>query len=329
MIITRTPLRVSFCGGGSDIPSFYEKHGGCVISTTIDKYVYLAVQDSFPGEYILKYSSIERTGDIESITHPIFRECLRTYVSDPVEVTSMADVPAGTGLGSSSSFTVGLINAICAHVGKGTDKEYLASGACDLEIGRLGEPIGKQDQYAAAYGGLNYYRFNRDGTVDVEPLDMHPDDIRSIESSVMMFYTGMTRKASAILAEQSSNISRGAAEERQIKLCKLTDSLRENLEAGNLDSLGKVLDESWRIKRTLASGISRPEIDDAYERAMDLGAVGGKLLGAGGGGFLMMVVPEDAREDVRKGLEPMKHMPISFDKAGSIQIYNNTKLSMV
>lgn len=324
MIVTRTPLRISFCGGGSDIPLFYEKHGGCVISTTINKYVYLAIHNSFyPDDYILKYSKSERVKDVSEIEHPIFRECIRQYVDRPVEITSMADVPAGTGMGSSSSFTVGLIHALRLHMGLDVTKEYLASGACDVEITRLGEPIGKQDQYAAAYGGLNYYRFNKDGTVNVEPLRITDEEKGVIESSMMVFYTGMTRSASKILSEQRSNISKGSAEENQLQLCKLTDRLRSELESGKTDSLGKILDSSWKLKKKLAKGITNPEIDLAYETAMDNGALGGKLLGAGGGGFLMMIVPPENQSDVERGMQEYKRMPVSFDTIGSTQIYND------
>ena len=323
MILTRTPLRVSFCGGGSDIPSFYEKHGGCVVSTTIDKYVYLAVHKSFyPNEYILKYSSMERVSDINAIKHPIFRECLRDYETGYVEITSMADVPAGTGLGSSSSFTVGLINTLRAYNGLSSDKEFLASAACDMEMVRLGEPIGKQDQYAAAYGGLNYYRFNRDGTVDAEPIHLTAEETSELESSLMMFYTGITRKASNILAEQSSNISRGSAEENQLRICEIAEKLRADLENGDLESLGRRLDESWKIKKTLASGITSEAIDAAYETAMEHGACGGKLLGAGGGGFLLMYVPRENQAEVAASLGEYKQMPIALDTLGSTLIYS-------
>lgn len=324
MIVTRTPLRVSFCGGGSDIPSFYKKHGGCVISTAIDKYVYIAVQKSFyQDKYIMKYSDIERVGSPSEIEHPIFRECLKEYDTGPVEITSMADVPAGTGLGSSSSFTVGLVNAVRSYYNLSSDKELLASEACRLEIEKLGEPIGKQDQYAASYGGLNYYRFNRDGSVDVEPMCISDDDKKTIESNLMMFYTGITHRASTILSEQKKNISSGDAEEKQLKMCGITNRLRKELENGKTDSLGKRLDESWKLKRTLASKISSDDIDSLYETALDCGAIGGKLLGAGGGGFLLLYVPYDHQESVKLGLKKCTYMPFRFDDIGSVEVYND------
>lgn len=328
MIITKTPLRVSFCGGGSDIPSFYTKHGGCVISTAIDKYVYLAVHKSFyPDKYLMKYSEIERVRTPSEITHPIFRECLLEYDTGPVEITSMADVPAGTGLGSSSSFTVGLIHAIRAFRGLESDKELLASEACHLEIERLGEPIGKQDQYAAAYGGLRFYRFEKDGRVTVEAVSVDEDTMRTMESRLMMFYTGITRKASSILSEQKKNISSGMAEERQLDMCKIAEKLKSELEDGDVDALGRRLDESWRLKKTLASGISSGIIDECYETAMENGALGGKLLGAGGGGFILLYAPEEIQDDVRKAMPAQcEEMPFRFDFEGSVQLYNDRML---
>ncbi len=325
MIVTRTPLRVSFCGGGSDIPSFYTKHGGCVVSTAIDKYVYLAIHKSFyPDKYILKYSDIERVESPDMINHPIFRECIKDYGLGPVEITSMADVPAGTGLGSSSSFSVGLLHAIRAFVGMESDKELLASEACRLEIEKLGEPIGKQDQYAAAYGGLRYYRFEKDGRVTVEPVNVTKDGLRELESSLMMFYTGKTRKASSILTEQSKNITSGSAEEYQLKLCRMTDDLKKSLEDGDFNRFGKILDESWEIKKKLASGISSAFIDQCFETAKENGATGGKLLGAGGGGFILLYVPDDARAQVRDVMSAKcKEMEFGFDREGSVQIYND------
>ena len=328
MIISKTPLRVSFCGGGSDIPSFYSRHGGCVLSTAIDKYVYLAIHKSFyPDKYILKYSDIERVDSPESMKHPIFRQCLMDYTTGPVEITSMADVPAGTGLGSSSSFSVGLINALRAYQGLECDKELLASEACKLEIEKLGEPIGKQDQYAAAYGGLRFYKFNKDGSVDVETVGMSSDDMKTMESRLMMFYTGITRKASSILSEQKKNVASGSAEEHQLRLCRMAETLKNNLENNDIDALGKTLDESWRIKKTLASGISSDTIDECYESALENGALGGKLLGAGGGGFILLYAPEDRQEDIRRNMpRRFTEMPFEFDHNGTVLLYNDRML---
>ena len=323
MIVTRTPLRVSFCGGGSDLPAFYEEHSGCVISTTINKYVYLAIHDSFdPTEYILKYSHAERVKDIGKIEHPIFRECLKEYDMPPVEITSMADVPAGTGMGSSSTFTVGLLNLLRTYKGMKSTKEDLADLACRMEIEKLGEPIGKQDQYAASYGGLNYYRFNKDGTVDTEPLSISEEQKRKLESDLLILYTGKTRKASDILVEQGSSSNIEKNEGAQKRMCSLTDDLRRKLESGDLEFLGKALDEGWKIKKGLAKGISSDLLDGYYEKAMDNGALGGKLLGAGGGGFLLFYAPKELHGTIAKALE-LKPMPVSFDSVGTTVIYND------
>ena len=324
MILTRTPLRISLCGGGSDLPVFYKRHSGCVISTTIDKYVYLAMHDSFnPIEYILKYSIAERVSQAKDIKHPIFRECLTSYDTVPVEITSMADVPAGTGLGSSSSFTVGLLNLLRTYKNLECNKDILARSACEIEIEKLGEPIGKQDQYAAAFGGFNYYRFNRDGSVDVEPIRMRDEDKRTLESEFIVLYTGKTRKASDILSEQGNNVLKGSNEDNQRSMCALTDRMRKEMECGNIDFVGKALDEGWKLKKSLAKGISSEELDEYYERAIRNGATGGKLLGAGGGGFLLFHAPLKNHDSIIKALPELKHMPISFDEVGTAVIYND------
>ncbi len=325
MILTRTPLRVSFCGGGSDLPSFYSKNGGCVVSTAIDKYVYLAVHKSFyPDTYILKYSDMERVSSLDDMRHPIFRECLRECPdTGALEITSMADVPAGTGMGSSSSFTVGLINALRAYQGLDSTPELLASEACRMEIDVLNESIGKQDQYAAAYGGMNFIRFNKDGHVDVEPLSVDKDVLDTLESNLLMMYVGGTRSASAILSNQSKNIASGSAEERQMRLCRMAERLRDDLENGDADALGRNLDEGWRIKKTLANGISSGDIDGYYEAAMENGAIGGKLLGAGGGGFLLMYVPKENRQAVIDAMSPCREMPFRLNPRGSEVVFND------
>jgi D-glycero-alpha-D-manno-heptose-7-phosphate kinase len=323
MIMTRTPLRISFCGGGSDIPAYYEAHSGCVISTSIDKYVYLAVQNSFYPEYVLKYSKAERSGRIEDIGHPILRECLKEYADHPVEVTSMADVPAGTGLGSSSSFTVGLVHSLRLMSERQVSKEVLADAACDIEINRLGEPIGKQDQYAAAYGGLNYYRFNRNGSVDVEPIRISSPEKEKLESNLLLMFTGKTRSASEILEKQRANFL-AEKTENQSKLCLLTERLRHEMENNNVDFMGKALDEGWKLKKGLVKGVSSDEIDSLYEKAIDRGALGGKILGAGGGGFLLFYADRSVHGDIIRSLPGLKHMPIRFDRTGSVQIYKDT-----
>ncbi len=325
MIITRTPLRISFCGGGSDLPDFYRKHGGCVISTTINKHIYVTAQNSFdPGTVLLKYTSIEKVEEVKRISHPIFRECLRDYNLDSIELTSIADVPAGTGLGSSSAFTVGLINVLNGFKGKKQDNEFLARSACDMEIGRLREPIGKQDQYAAAYGGLNFIRFNEDDSVDIEPIKISKDDKQYIQNNLLMMYTGKIRNASDILSTQRANmLNDSSSENNLIELCKICDKLREDLESGDLDSLGVALDSGWKLKKTLSSKISSRDIDDNYRIAIENGAAGGKLLGAGGGGFLLLYADEKYHDGIKNALPNMRNVDIDFEDSGSEIIYDD------
>lgn len=325
MIITRTPFRVSFAGGGSDIPSFYTKHGGCVLSTTINKYMYISVHPSFEKmDTVLKYSQTEIVSDVDKIEHKYFKEVLSMLRINGVEIVSTADVPAGTGLGSSSSFTVGVLHSLYSYKGKFVSKEKLAAKACEIEIDRLKNPIGKQDQYAAAYGGLNFYEFNKDGSVFVEPIIMRNGLYEQLENNLMMFYTGQLHSASAILKEQSSNISSGDKEKNQLQLCELARELREELQQNNIDAMGEILHEGWKLKRTLAAGISNPVIDEYYDIAMKNGAIGGKLLGAGGGGFLLFYVPQNRQAEVRSALK-LTQMPMSFDRQGSSVIYVGRK----
>lgn len=325
MIITRTPFRMSFAGGGSDIASFYEKHGGCVLSTTINKYMYISVHPSFElKDTVLKYSQTEVVDDISKIDHKYFKEVLNMLRISGVEISSTADVPAGTGLGSSSSFTVGLLHALYSYKGKFVSKEKLAAKACEIEIDRLKNPIGKQDQYAAAYGGLSFYQFNKDGSVFVEPVIMRNELYSQLERNLMMFYTGELHSASAILKEQSVNITSGDKEANQLKMCDLARELRDELQHNNIDAMGEILNEGWNLKRTLASGISNPEIDEYYDIAIKHGAIGGKLLGAGGGGFLLFYVPENRQQEVRMAVG-LQQMPFSFDYQGSAVIYVGLK----
>lgn len=325
MIITRTPFRVSFAGGGSDIASFYEKHGGCVLSTSINKYMYISVHPSFElQDTVLKYSETEIVKDVSEIQHKYFRSVLDMLRINGVEIVSTADIPAGTGLGSSSSFTVGLLHSLYSYKGKFVSKEKLAAKACEIEIDILKNPIGKQDQYAAAYGGLNFYSFNKDGSVFVEPIIMKPEMFRRLENNLMMFYTGKVHSASAILAEQSRNVTEGDKEQNQLKMCGLARELREELQHNNVDAMGEILHEGWKLKRTLAAGISNPFVDEMYDLAIRKGAVGGKLLGAGGGGFLLFYVPEKRQQEVRTALNQTQ-MPMSFDRQGSSVIYVGSK----
>lgn len=325
MIITRTPFRISFCGGGSDLPSFYKKHGGCTLSTTINKYMYISVHPSFNyNTTVLKYSQTETVTNPADIKHKYFKAILQKMDVRGVEISSMADVPAGTGLGSSSSFTVGLLHNLYSYKSKFVSKERLAAEACNTEIVELGQPIGKQDQYAAAYGGLNLYTFNKDGSVFVDPLILPADIYTALEDNLLMFYTGDVRSASDILKEQTQSVTQGQREQNQLEMCQLTRDLVMQLQNGNIDSLGEILDQGWQLKKTLSTGISNPRIDELYGTALRNGAIGGKLLGAGGGGFLLFYVRKEKQAALREALQ-LQELAFSFDRQGSTVIYVGNK----
>ncbi len=325
MIITRTPFRISLCGGGSDIKSFYEKHGGCVLSTTINKYMYITSHPSFDKKTtVLKYSKTETVKNINEIEHNIFRECLKKEKLEGLEITSIADVPQGTGLGSSSSFTVGLLKNLKCHKREYISKEDVAAYACDIENNVVHTTNGKQDQYAAAFGGLNFYQFNKDGTVDVEPVLMGHEAYKQLEKNLIMIYVGGEHKASEILEEQSKNIISAKDKELgQKKIMEMTYDLKRELEHDNIDYVGKILDENWRIKKTLASGISNPQFDEWYDRGIKAGATGGKLLGAGGSGFFLFYVPEKNQEEFRNQMSDLPEMEFKFDHQGTTVIFVN------
>ena len=322
MIITRAPFRVSFCGGGSDLPSFYEKYGGCVLSTTIRKYMYLTIHNYFYKDRIsLKYSKAENVSSYDEIKHLYFRQCLTDFNISGVEITSMADIPAGTGLGSSSSFTVALLHLLYTYKGEYVSKYKLAKEACEVEIDKLKEPIGKQDQYAAAFGGLKFYEFQTSGFVDVQPIVMKPESYRKLENNILMFYIGGTHSASEILLEQGKNISSSFGKvdkiEAQKQMCEITWELKERLQENDIDSMGELLHKNWILKKSLASGISNPLIDDVYSRAMNAGATGGKLLGAGGAGFMIFYVLEDKHASVRDALADLREIDFEMDNSGA------------
>lgn len=322
MIITRAPFRVSFCGGGSDLPSFYEKYGGCVLSTSIRKYMYLTLHKYFyPDQILLKYSQNESVNNFSEINHKIFRQVLTDFNIKGVEITSMADIPAGTGLGSSSAFTVALIQLLYTYKGEYISKYKLAKEACDVEIKKLGNPIGKQDQFAAAYGGLKFYEFLPNGFVNVEPIIMKSDSYAAIENRLMMFYLGGTHSASAILQKQSMNVKNKDKVQIQMKMCELAKTLKEELQKNNVDAMGELLHENWMRKKSLVSDISNLQIDDVYGRARKAGALGGKLLGAGGNGFMLFYVQEEKKAAVRKALGELKETDFEMDNAGASIIY--------
>ena len=325
MIITKTPFRISFCGGGSDIADFYRVHGGCVLSTTIDRYMYLSIHPDFdPDRTSLKYSQNEIVSDLKNISHSIFHCVLNEKNIHGVEISSTADVPSGTGLGSSSAFTVGLLHALYCYQGKYVAKGKLAEEACEVEIEKLGAPIGKQDQYAAAFGGLNFICFHKDDSVSVEPVITKGETLKRLQENLVMFYTGMTHDANQILSEQKRTVSEKAKMQNLLKMCALAESMKYSLENNSLDDFGAILDEGWQKKRELAGGISNSKIDGWYDTAMKYGAVGGKLLGAGGGGFLLFYCPREKQLLLEKKLG-LRRFSFRFEHDGSSVVYIGDK----
>lgn len=325
MIITKTPFRVSFCGGGSDMANFYEKYGGCVLSTSINKYCYISIHPYFnENQTVLKYSENELVESPDQIKHRIFRQVLTDMGIHGVEISSTADIPGGTGLGSSSTFTVGLLNTLNCYKGKFVSKDKLAKLACEVEIERLGNPIGKQDQYGAALGGLNFIKFNQDGSVSHEPILMEGKTYKELQKNLLMFYTGTTRSANTILAEQTRNITSEDKARNLLKMCGLAKDMKVALENNDISSFGKILDEGWQLKKELASGIANPAIDEAYEIAMKNGALGGKLLGAGGGGFLLFYCDEEKQDQLKKAIG-LRELDFSFERDGTSIVYIGDK----
>ncbi len=329
MIILRTPFRISFAGGGSDLPSFYKRETGAVLSTSIDKYMYIAIHPYFEKKKIqLKYSKTEQVDDIDAIQHPIFREVLRMYNLTGVDLNSIADIPSGTGLGSSSSFTVGLLNAVRAFLGKATSGEELGALACDVEINRVGSPIGKQDQYAAACGGLNFITFCGDDSVNVEKVIMQPEKKKELEDNLLMVFVGGEHSANAILKSQQAAISDRKKFDTQCHMVELAHGLRESLEHNNLDDFGRILHEGWMLKKSLTSGISNGIVDEMYDKGIEAGALGGKLLGAGGAGFILFYCPKERQAEFRERMGGVHELSFRFDNYGSKIIYVGDKASI-
>jgi D-glycero-alpha-D-manno-heptose-7-phosphate kinase len=319
MIVSKTPLRMSFVGGGSDLPAFYREEGGAVLSTSIDKYMYIAVNRKFDGRIRVSYTRTEEVDSPAQVEHPLVREALGlTGVEGGIEIASMADIPSrGSGLGSSSSYTVGLLNALYAYRNCFASKSMLAQQACEIEIDRCGEPIGKQDQYAAAFGGLNLIRFQPDESVSVDPVICRPDLLATLEASMLVFFTGRTRSASAVLAEQSKAMQ-GEERRRLVRrMVQLAFDLKAELESGSLDAFGSILSENWRLKSQLSSGITDSQIDDWYLSGMSHGALGGKLLGAGNGGFLMFFAPPERHAGIVSALSGLDPVRFRFDRTGA------------
>ena len=323
MIISKTPFRVSFVGGGSDLRSFYKHTQGGVISTSINKYIYLSVHKYFyPDKLLLKYSKTEYVNNIDQIEHNIIREVFRYFNIKNVDFNSTADIPSGTGMGSSSAFTVGLINLCCSHIGKILPNYEVAKLACEIEIEILKEPIGKQDQYGCALGGLKYIRFNPDESVEINPILLSNNKLLDLQNNLLLFYTNFTRSASSILSEQNKKTERDKSVKDNLKsMADMAFQLFLELNNGNVDSVGAFLNEAWQRKKKITTLISNPEMDHIYDKAIKNGALGGKLLGAGGGGFFLFYVPSQNQEKLRKSLKSYVELPFNFDFEGTKIIY--------
>jgi D-glycero-alpha-D-manno-heptose-7-phosphate kinase len=324
MIISRTPLRVSFIGGGSDLPAFYRREAGTVVGTAIDKYIYITVNKKFDHWIRASYSVTEMVESVGEVKHELIRESLRLLALDGgIEITSISDIPSqGTGLGSSSTYTVGLLNALHAYRGEYADEHRLAGEACQIELDRCSKPIGKQDQYIAAFGGLKCIQFNPDETVYVDPIICRFETKRRLEESLLLLYTGKTRSADTILREQARRTASddGTAACAR-KLSELARDLRRALCENRSDIVGELMHNAWETKKQMAPGISSEQIDLWYDRARAQGAIGGKILGAGGGGFLLLYAPLIHQERIIRALPELRRVPFRFEPQGSKIIY--------
>ena len=320
MIISKTPLRISFAGGGSDLPDYYRKHGGAVVSTSINKYIYVTVNKRFDDSIRVSYSKTEIVNNIDELNHEIVRETMKLVgLKKGLEITTISDIPSGTGVGSSSALTVGLLNALYAFKNEHKSAEELARLACKIEIDILKSPIGKQDQYIAAYGGINFIQFNKDDTVFTKPIILRAETKRLLEKRLMMFYTGVTRSANSILKEQRKNIGN-----KSYVLTSLKDmaySIKDSLCKNRIDALGKILHDGWILKKQLATNISNNFIDNYYKKAIKTGAVGGKITGAGGGGFILLYCHEKNRQKVINTLSKLRFISFKLEPQGSRIIY--------
>ena len=328
MIITQTPLRVSLAGGGTDLREFYDIEDGRTISLAIDKYVFVIVSERFDSKIYVNYTKKEIVDVVDEVQHDLVREAMRvTGLSNGVEVTMLADIPSeGSGLGSSSSLTVGLLNAFHMFEGRQVTAEQLAREACEIEIDICGKPIGKQDHYIAAYGGVHEFQYRGDGTVGVNRVTMSPADLRRLGAELMLFYTDVTRKSSEILTEQRKHTASNVEHLRQIK--NGVPQVLNAIQSGRLDLIGDVLHQSWTVKKRLADNISNSQIDQMYDLALSAGATGGKIAGAGGGGFLLLYVPRHRQDAVRNAMQGYREFPWLVEQDGSKTIFNLRRYSI-
>jgi D-glycero-alpha-D-manno-heptose-7-phosphate kinase len=322
MIITQTPLRIGLLGGGTDLPDYYRENGGRVLNCAIDKYIYVIVKQRFDNDIYVNYSKKEIVSKVEDLEHELVREAmLMTGVTSGVEITTLADIPsAGSGLGSSSTVTVGLLNALYAYRGRQVSARELAERACEIEIERCGKPIGKQDQYIAALGGIRDLSFGPGEEVSADEVALDPAVRRALQRQIMLFYTGVTRNANTILAEQNAKVT--STRPHLDRLCRLADLAVEQLRDGNVDGIGPAVRESWEAKRELAGGVSNQQIETAVSLALDAGATGAKISGAGGGGFMLVLCPVEHQRQVRLALDHMTEMPVKLDHLGTRVVLN-------
>jgi len=322
MIISQTPLRISFAGGGTDLPSFYQQEEGWIISSAIDKYIFVIIKERFDDKIYINYSKKEIVDSVDEIEHDLVREAmLKTGVEKGIEITTLADIPStGSGLGSSSSVTVGLLNALYAYRGELVTAERLARETCDIEINTLEKPIGKQDQYIAAYGGVRFFRFKSNEDVVVEQINLDNSRKRTFGSNLLLFFTGKTRSAAKILDEQKENTAYKMESLRRMK--HHAAEIRNCIHSNQFSHVGKIMAESWEDKKRLASQISNGDIDEMYNRAIQAGAIGGKISGAGGGGFLLLYCLRENQNKVREALKEFREFPFFLEKYGSKIIFN-------
>lgn len=319
MIVNRTPLRMSFVGGGSDLPSYYRQKRGAVLSTSVDKYMYVTVNKKFDSDIRLSYSVTENESSVQQIKHPIVRNTLNFLgIEGGIEITSISDIPSrGSGLGSSSSYTVALLHALYTYQGRSISKEDLGRLSSHIEIDLCGYNIGKQDQYAASFGGLNLIEFNEDDTVVVSPVICKPETILKMEESILVFYTGRMRSASPLLSELSENMKQPRKRTLMSDMVSIVYDMKDLLENDEVDLVGELLDKNWQLKRQMTKNISDTQIDDWYKKGVLAGASGGKLLGAGNGGFIMFFAPRAKHVNIKKALKDLKCVPFSFERSGS------------
>ncbi len=322
MIIVQTPLRISFFGGGTDFPSFFMEEGGCVLTSAIDKYIYVTVKERFDNKLRIGYTQTEMVDNIDQIQHELIREALRTTgIHSGLEITTMGDIPSeGSGLGSSSTVTVGALNALYTYLGEIVSAEKLAREACSIEIDTLKKPIGIQDQYIAAYGNLRFLDFLPDGQVNIEKVLLDTESRRALNDRFLLFFTGVSRRAGNILREQKENIKDRIPVLREMK--QMVYEARKVLTNCDFDAFGLLMHESWKLKKRLADTITNDNINDLYELARRSGATGGKITGAGGGGFLLLYVPYEKQSAVRNALCELQELPFRLESDGTKVIFN-------